>query len=238
MFEMTDRTVALDAFKSCVLTSATVTTREELLLAAERLFAVHGPDGVSLRKISASIGQRNVAATQYHFGDKAALIQAIFDFRLDRIDAHRRAMLAELRAAGRTDDVRALVAVLVTPLAEQAAQPGSHYVRFLNRMCEHQGRAVLPQSDVGPVNSAVEVGHLIIDALERLPGGVARGPHATQRSELAGRLIIVGLADLEQRLSDRPEDVDPRDYTDGLIDAVVGLLMAPTSGYASATPAR
>ncbi len=194
------------------------------MLAAERLFAVHGVDGVSLRRISASTGQRNVAAAQYHFGDKEALIQAIFDYRLAHVDARRRALLDRVRAEDRTDDVRALVEVLVVPLAEQAAQPGSHYLRFLNRMCDHQGRAVVPLSDVGPVNSAVEVGHLIIDAL-----GPAPDPRTAQRNSLAGRLIIAGLADLEHQLGADGPSADAEVYAAGLVDAVLAVLTAPSS---------
>lgn len=199
-------------------------TRDELILAAERLFAVHGIDGVSLRRISATTGQRNVAAAQYHFGDKQALIQAIFDFRLAHVDAHRRALLDQVRTEGRTRDVRALVEVLVLPLSAQATRPDSHYLRFLNRMCDHQGRAVVPLSDIGPVNSAVEVGHLILDAL-----GPAPDPRTAKRNDLAGRLIIAGLADLEHRVGAEGPSPDAEVYAAGLVDAVVAVLTAPSS---------
>lgn len=217
-----------------------------MVLAAERLFARFGVDGVSLRQIGAAAGQRNVAAAQYHFGDKQTLLQAIYDFRLAAIDARRRELLDAVRASGTAGDVRALVEVLVVPLAEQAATPGSHYVRFLNRMCDHQGRALLPLSEVGPVNSALEVGHLILDALGGTSAGSlsGHGPRARQRGELAGRLIIAGLADLEHRLGPDPDatvdvtadtvsgpdaepDLDPAEYADGVVDAVVAVLTAP-----------
>jgi AcrR family transcriptional regulator len=215
-----------------------VSTRDELILVAERLFAVHGVDGVSLRRISAATGQRNVAAAQYHFGDKQALIQAIFDFRLAHVDVRRRALLDRVRAEDRTHDVRALVEVLVRPLAEQATLPGSHYLRFLNRMCDHQGRAVVPLSEIGPVNSAVEVGHLVLAAL-----GPAPDQRTAQRNELAGRLIIVGLADLEHRIDAATSRTDAREpagaaigapldpdiYAAGVVDAAVAVLTAPAS---------
>ncbi|MGA4539597.1 TetR/AcrR family transcriptional regulator [Uniformispora flossi] len=225
-----------------------MSTRDDMVLAAERLFARFGVDGVSLRQIGAAAGQRNVAAAQYHFGDKQTLLQAIYDFRLAAIDARRRELLDAVRASGTAGDVRALVEVLVVPLAEQAATPGSHYVRFLNRMCDHQGRALLPLSEVGPVNSALEVGHLILDALGGTAAGSlsGHGPRARQRGELAGRLIIAGLADLEHRLGPDPDatvdvtadtvsgpdaepDLDPAEYADGVVDAVVAVLTAPVS---------
>ncbi|MFI0350296.1 TetR family transcriptional regulator [Actinomadura sp. 9N407] len=206
-----------------------MSAKEDLVPAAERLFAVHGVDGVSLRQVSTEAGQRNVAAAQYHFGDKRGLIQAIFRSRFERIDARRRERLAAVREAGLERDVRALVEVLVRPLAEQAASPGSHYVRFLNRTCDLEGRAVVPLSFVGPLHSAVEAGEMLYHALE-----YARRPEFVLRSELAGRLIVVGLADLEQRLaaldwSAERGAPDPEAYADGLVDAVVGMLTAPVS---------
>jgi AcrR family transcriptional regulator len=206
-----------------------VSAKEDLVRAAERLFAVHGVDGVSLRQVSTEAGPRNVAAAQYHFGDKRGLVQAIFRSRFERIDVRRRERLEAVREAGRTRDVRALVEVLVRPLAEQAASPGSHYVRFLNRMCEVEGRTAVPLSYVGPLHSGVEAGEMIGHALE-----YARRPEFVLRGELAGRLIVVGLADLEQRLAARDWSAergapDPGAYADGLVDAVVGMLTAPVS---------
>ena len=49
-----------------------------LVLAAERLFALHGIDGVSLRQIASEAGSANNSAVHYHFGSKEGLIGAIF----------------------------------------------------------------------------------------------------------------------------------------------------------------
>ncbi len=43
----------------------------EIIRAAERLFAAQGIDGVSLREINRSAGQSNTGAVQHHFGDCA-----------------------------------------------------------------------------------------------------------------------------------------------------------------------
>ena len=48
-------------------------TRLELLLAAEKLFALHGMMGVSLRQIVAATQQRNLSTVHYHFGSREAL---------------------------------------------------------------------------------------------------------------------------------------------------------------------
>lgn len=199
--------------------------RNELLRAAERLFALHGIDAVSLRRIGLDAGQRNVAATQYHFGDKAVLVQAIFDHRLDPIDARRRELFAQLCVDGRQHELHALIDALVRPLAEQATRAGSYYARFLNRAFEHAGQSLIPLSALAPANSAIGIGHLVIDELGTLPP-----PFAMQRSELAGRMIIAAVAELEHRTALLPEAAPDADlYILGLVDAVVGLLTAPVS---------
>lgn len=57
-------------------------TAKKLLDAAERLFAQHGFAETSLRTITSKAGV-NLAAVNYHFGSKEALIQAVFQRYLD-----------------------------------------------------------------------------------------------------------------------------------------------------------
>ena len=49
-------------------------TRMTLINAAEELFAQSGIDGVSLRQINVTAGQKNSSAVHYHFGSKESLI--------------------------------------------------------------------------------------------------------------------------------------------------------------------
>src|ERR1700722_6912858 len=92
--------------------------REAMIRAAERLFAERGIPAVSLREVAAEAGQRNNSAVTYHFGSREGLVDAIFRFRMARIDERRRAMLTALDATGRRDDPRALIEALVFPLSE------------------------------------------------------------------------------------------------------------------------
>lgn len=55
-------------------------TRERILAAAERLFAAHGFDGVSLRSIAAA-ADAQLALLHYHFGSKLDLYRAIWVHR-------------------------------------------------------------------------------------------------------------------------------------------------------------
>ena len=98
------------------------TTRAALLSAAERLFAERGIDGVSLREINRASGARNAIAVQYHFDDRAGVVQAILAKHRNDIEARRHALLDQYEAAG-ADDLRALVGALVRPQAAKLADP-------------------------------------------------------------------------------------------------------------------
>ncbi|MFF3787542.1 TetR/AcrR family transcriptional regulator [Streptomyces sp. NPDC001933] len=204
-----------------------MSTESQILLAAERLIATQGVHATSLRQISMEASQRNTAAAQYHFKSKQLLIEAVFDHRRGGIDVRRHQLLTLAQESGRAADPWHLTEVLVLPLAEQAMRPGSHYVRFLQRIFEYAGHDVAALSEIGGLSEAAAVGLLL---RERLPS--LSGPRAHARFRWAGQLIIAGLADLEQRCTahDAAHDsVDPDELVLGLIDAVTGLLAAPVS---------
>lgn len=108
-------------------------TRQRILDTAERLYAERGLDGVSLREITGVAGQRNNAAVHYHFGGRDGLLRALFEQRYGKLQDRRAAMLADLDAEGKGNDLRSLVRVLVAPFAEEA---DDHWVRFVARLHE------------------------------------------------------------------------------------------------------
>ena len=75
-------------------------TRTRILDAAEELFMLHGFEGTSMRHLTGKAGV-NLAAVNYHFGSKDALIEAVFRRRLDPMNAARIAALDALEGAGR-----------------------------------------------------------------------------------------------------------------------------------------
>lgn len=76
-------------------------TRERLLDAAERLFARHGLDAVSVRDITRA-ADANLGAITYHFGTMRKLIVAVFDRRMAPLARQRLEALDALeRAAGK-----------------------------------------------------------------------------------------------------------------------------------------
>lgn len=98
---------------------------------AERLFGRFGLDGVSLREIATAAGQSNNNAVQYHFGDKAGLIAAILDERVQSLEPSRGALLETARAAGEPAP-RELLRVLWQPILSIRDSDGMHtFGRFL-----------------------------------------------------------------------------------------------------------
>jgi AcrR family transcriptional regulator len=96
-------------------THSEAVTKNLVFAAAERLFAVHGFQKVSVRDITAEAGV-NLASVNYHFGSKDALLFEIFRRRTAEMNRARARMLHEANDAyqGRPP-VRAILKALITP---------------------------------------------------------------------------------------------------------------------------
>src|SRR5579862_5291179 len=92
---------------------------EELLQAAERLFARDGAQNIALTQIVAQAGQKNRSALHYHFGSRSGVLTAVLNRRLAPINARREAMMAALPAA---PSVPALLRAEIAALAEVATE--------------------------------------------------------------------------------------------------------------------
>lgn len=110
--------------------------KQQLVLTAERLFALRGVDGVALRQIGTEAGMGNKSAVQYHFGSKEALLQAILVNRLDHLTRRR----ALLEARMQRDDLRSVVEAHQLPLMELAEDDACFYLPFLEQLLRHSGR--------------------------------------------------------------------------------------------------
>ena len=71
-------------------------TKAAVFCAAERLFALHGFQNVSVRDITADAGV-NLASVNYHFGSKDNLIAEVFRRRMDEMSRLRLERLAQAR---------------------------------------------------------------------------------------------------------------------------------------------
>ncbi|MEV1173171.1 helix-turn-helix domain-containing protein [Nonomuraea sp. NPDC049784] len=173
---------------------------EKILIAAERLFAERG-FGVSLREIAVAAGQRNHSAVQYHFGDKAGLVDALYEYRMTPLNLRRRELVAELRAHGLEGDLPALVEAYVAPLAEHilANRGASWYVRFTSRYVLSGSYRSWPySSDHHPAVN--ELAGLLFEHLPTL---------TEERLRVLNLHIVMVLADVEQRLTEPGFD-EPR----------------------------
>jgi len=74
-----------------------IDTKELILDTAERLFAEHGLDAVSLRTIISEAGV-NLAAIHYHYGSKDVLVKEVFVRRIRPVNQQRLMLLDECEA--------------------------------------------------------------------------------------------------------------------------------------------
>jgi AcrR family transcriptional regulator len=107
--------------------------REQIKLAARRLFAIRGIDGVSVREIVEAAEQKNHGSLSYYFGTKEALVRELVADGAKLIDIRRNAFLDRLEAAGGPKRVRDVVEALVYPSIGLGAteEEEDTYLRFI-----------------------------------------------------------------------------------------------------------
>ncbi|WP_293676288.1 TetR/AcrR family transcriptional regulator [uncultured Phenylobacterium sp.] len=94
---------------------AQVATKAAVFNAAERLFALHGFQNVSVRDITAE-ARVNLASVNYHFGSKDSLLFEIFRRRTSELNRERARMLHEAAAeAGGKPPVREILKAYFAP---------------------------------------------------------------------------------------------------------------------------
>ncbi len=197
------------------MTTEAGSTRDRLVRAAEQLFAEHGISGASLREVNRAAGARNAVAVQYHFTDRSGVVRAIFDKHVPPVDAARHAMLDQYEADG-GEDVRALAAALVRPLAAKLADPDGG-PEFLQIYAEVVSSPQGPGED-RPGGSMTRWRR----AVEPFLGADAMRLHRRYT------VIRFAAAELGRRARTAPH-TDDRLFTSHLIDLAQALLLAPTS---------
>lgn len=118
-------------------------TRERILEAAESLFAQHGFAGASLRSITARAGV-NLAAVNYYFRSKEALLEAVFERRLGPVNQKRLELLEACEAGAAQPSLECLLEALVAPPFRMSAGPqgmGAALPRLLGRVYLEPGEA-------------------------------------------------------------------------------------------------
>jgi AcrR family transcriptional regulator len=204
-------------------------TRMKLLLAAERLFALHGPAGTSSRAIMAEAGQKNASAINYYFPIRDKLVEAICELRMEPINRDRVARVAQYLSdkPAPADRLSALIAILcepgLAPIIEAKGQ--SFFRRFLaqaiNSPSSNFYAIVRDRFDTG-IRQLVP---LIRDEVPHLPRAIAN-----QRIAMMIRTSGYMSAHFEAHSEGRPWSTrkDELDFElELMIEGYVGLMRGP-----------
>ena len=153
-------------------------TRTRILDAAEALFMQHGFEATSMRHLTASAGV-NLAAVNYHFGSKDALIEAVFRRRLDPMNVARIAALETLEASG-TPDADAIIRAFVGAslrMLEDAKGGGRNFIRLLGRTYTEPAKGIRHL-----------IGQMYAPTMQRYKAALERALPQMPREELVWRM--------------------------------------------------
>ncbi|MEF9416189.1 TetR/AcrR family transcriptional regulator [Ralstonia sp. SM1864_UCD524_TZ4] len=155
-------------------------TKNRILEATELLFIEFGYEAMSLRQITAR-AKVNLAAVNYHFGSKEALMQSVLGRRLDPLNTRRLALLTacEERWPQRLSCEHVLGALFV-PALQMARTPDTGGPAFLRLM----GRVY---SDTSPFVQNYLLGHYA-PVFDRFFEAFSRTLPGLPRAELGWRL--------------------------------------------------
>lgn len=216
------------------LTPTSERTREQLILAGERLFAQSGFDNVSLRQINSAAGQRNSSAAHYHFGCKEELVKAIHEYRGGRINQRRHAMLANMSAKER-EQVRSLMKALVYPIvAEIEEEGGGNFIMFLSQLYSNPALDLVSMWRTHLSESVGAVYQHLRGVLPEIPEEVAG-----MRFGLMWVAMINALADRQRLTMADPGEMAisralPVLFVSNVVDMLCGAAAAPLSAETEA----
>ena len=154
-------------------------TRTRILDAAEELFMQLGFEGTSMRLLTAKAGV-NLAAANYHFGSKDALIEAVFRRRLDPMNTARIAELDKLEAEQRSPSPDAIIRAFITPglrLMEDGKTGGRNFTRLLGRTYTEPNKGVRQL-----------IGQMYAPTMQRYKAALERALPQMPREELVWRM--------------------------------------------------
>lgn len=215
-------------------------TREALLDAAEALFAREGIEGASLRAITRH-AEANLASVHYHFGSKDALVQAVFERRLEPLNQERLARLDRLQgeAGGEPPAVEDVLRAFIEPVMRMLREGTEQQRRANHRLARllFQGLA----DPEGPVRA------IVLEAFRevrmRFLSAMARALPQLTPAELAWRFhFVVGAMAHTASTGDALEELsgglcDASDV-EAMTDRLVGFLSAGLESPVSAGSGR
>lgn len=193
--------------------------RTKLILAAEKLFARGGIEGVSLREIAAAAGQGNHHAVQYHFRSREGLVQAVFDYRMWQMEDRRGEMLKAAESAGKLGDARTIMEIIFLPQLDLPGQHGNH--SYANFLCQYLLRTETTEfadfgSELPPnIDRALR---LLRERLAFLPDRIA------QRRLITACFMFLNM--LTAYSDDRARTPDDESFEDAVNDTLGQIVLA------------
>ncbi len=139
----------------------------------------HGFEGTSMRPLTTKAGV-NLAAVNYHFGSKHALIEAVFRRRLDPMNVARIAELEMLEAEERPSSPETIIRAFITPglrLLEDAKGGGRNFARLLGRTYTEPNKAL-----------RALIGQMYAPTMQRYKAALERALPQMPREELVWRM--------------------------------------------------
>ncbi|MBE1534427.1 TetR/AcrR family transcriptional regulator [Actinomadura algeriensis] len=198
-------------------------TRERLLHAGARRFAVDGIDAARTREIVAHAGQSNDSAITYHFGSRAGLLEAILRAGVDRMETVRR---TDLDPA----DLPGIVTAIVAPTAAELRT--DHGRDFLRITAQLAGRAGIRDHRLPRLLHGTNLARQL-ELLETACRAALPEPHALERISNVIGFLTTALADRAVR-GDQRTLLGHDAFVTDLTAMLTAALQAPVQ--TSATP--
>jgi len=110
-------------------------TKNRILNAAERLFALQGFANTSLREVTGE-AKVNLAAVNYHFGSKDTLLDAIMERRIAPLNQKRITLLQKLDESGEAATIRAIITCFIKPTLDllTSDKQSNYFVLLIGRV--------------------------------------------------------------------------------------------------------
>jgi AcrR family transcriptional regulator len=183
----------------------TPTRKQNILRAAERLFATRGFHGVSIRDIADEAGVP-LALVGYYYGPKLELYHEIYYQRAGYVAQRLESLARAQREAPTGQQLEAIIAAFVLPVLQVAAIPdGRLFLRLMARGI-NDGLA----EDEAVVRELFDpLAHAFIDALAQVAPQVSRGTLAWCYQFALGAMLHHVIDERVERLSrgeNRPDD--------------------------------
>ncbi|MFI5715925.1 TetR/AcrR family transcriptional regulator [Nocardia sp. NPDC051750] len=197
--------------------------RQALLDAAEELFAAHGIDSVSNRRIAEHAGQSNHSAVTYHFGGRDELLRALVDRHREPVSRIRADLFAQLPADPTLTEYLQCLILPVTSHIGSLPTP-TWRARFQRQLATTPSTAAMLTESARSDELSDRLLARIDESLSAVPASVQAG-----RERIVGRMITDICAEYEARISEGSQPAQWTALGYFLTDACAGLLSAPVS---------